>query len=136
MYDLSTNKNADIDVKSLSPEKLQLYSKIIEVSTRLGYALLEAGQTDFAQWRDAWLDKYGDRFAAAGFSNRNIREVVESIWQDDYEANNRVLPMKVWAEVIRYAEALRAHIIMDLLDLAIDANTLTIVLKTVKEAKA
>ena len=84
----ANNRNADIDVSKLSPEKVSIFSKLVTAEAKLGYRLIQRGNTNFAQWREAWLDKVGEGLANAGFSNHNIYELIESIWEDRYVSEN------------------------------------------------
>ena len=84
----ANNRNEDIDVSKLSPEKVSIFSKLVTAGAKLGYRLIQRGNTDFAQWREAWLDKVGEGLANAGFSNHNIYELIESIWEDRYVTEN------------------------------------------------
>jgi len=84
-YHSADNTNADIDFEALSDEKAALYGEIIEATLDFGYDILKdrvfANRHD---WREAMLDALGGHFARNGFSNANIKQIFDELWEKEY----------------------------------------------------
>jgi len=84
-YHSAENTNADIDFEALSDEKAALYGEIIEATLDFGYDILKdrvfANRHD---WRESMLDALGEHFARNGFSNANIKQIFDELWEKEY----------------------------------------------------
>lgn len=96
-----------VSVVGMNSKQIEILSKIVVVSAKIGYTYIKEGVYKFQQWSEVMKDKFTSKTPLASvlnFTDADVDQFISDTWNSNFTLNGERRPLREWAAMMEKEE--------------------------------